>query len=790
MISSKHFSATIFKFLYDFKCYSIQLNAWPLFGAVVTDFSFASIHAVIRSFNDMSLLDYLKQCYSICCNSSTSNNVGFVSLHLCCAHFMKMVSKDARKIICHDARENIVKDLIARCMTLTNLSEIKLWFKYICTIFLSKYENLNFTNAYNKIMKMTHNSEKTDGFYNEHHLCENEDYEISADKSGYTLYKSSPFYKLFVTIKENADIDNHGNKINEFYSHDFIQILITKYMPYVPLWSRLILAKKYPSKCRLSNSYVESYFGNMKSNILEGERSMKCSRFVRKNREYLLAAYKEVKFDIKKTGLTGKTLKYKDTEEQSQEIWKKKNKSFTTHFSGTYLKPLNSSLNIENNKSILSKTETDQCLYCGLCELESTVNWLQCDMCQGWVHYTCLDNNSENISGNFYCKHCFSLDICIICSEGQLDTTANWGQCDQCHRWVHQQCDNNFNKDFTYTCRLCTDTPKCTILWKKCEKHLKKINLTSHQRKNLEIETRSQRNSPRWLDERLKRITASNFGKIIKCQNETSKLKLAKTISNPVDISHISAVRHGLEEEKPALKRYLAKYPNKYTECGLFVHNDYQFLAGSPDGFINDDGLIEIKCPYSLKGKIIHFEKLNYIDNKTGRLKRDHNYYFQVQGLLEITNREWCDFVVYTGADIHVQKIYRDKLFFLNNVRESLRNFYYHYYLPTLLTPEETYLSRERDVIQMPSLCEHSSSTSNPNSQLDNGLVDDILYYEDPRSKWRYFVAKFDKFTDFIIREIDSEDFHSLSGAKWLTGTTVSIILNILSDRSHQVLDD
>lgn len=94
-----------------------------------------------------------------------------------------------------------------------------------------------------------------------------------------------------------------------------------------------------------------------------------------------------------------------------------------------------------------------------------------------------------------------------------------------------------------------------------------------------------------------------------------------------MDISHISAVRHGIEEEKPALERYLAKYPNKYTQCGLFVHNDSQFLAGSPDGFINDDGLnvIEIKCPYSLKGKIIHFDKLNYIDNKTGRLKRDHN---------------------------------------------------------------------------------------------------------------------------------------------------------------------
>lgn len=124
-----------------------------------------------------------------------------------------------------------MKDLIARCMTLTNLSEIKLWFKYICTIFLSKYENVNFTNAYNKIMEMTNNSERTDGLYNEHHLCENEDYEISTDKSEYILYKSSPFYKLFVTIKENADIDNHGNKINEFYSNDFIQILITKYMP-------------------------------------------------------------------------------------------------------------------------------------------------------------------------------------------------------------------------------------------------------------------------------------------------------------------------------------------------------------------------------------------------------------------------------------------------------------------------------------------------------------------------------------------------------------------------------
>jgi hypothetical protein len=36
-------------------------------------------------------------------------------------------------------------------------------------------------------------------------------------------------------------------------------------------------------------------------------------------------------------------------------------------------------------------------------------------------------------------------------------------------------------------------------------------------------------------------------------------------------------------------------------DCGLFISEHHPFLAASPDGVIGDDGLIEIKCPYTAR---------------------------------------------------------------------------------------------------------------------------------------------------------------------------------------------
>lgn len=49
----------------------------------------------------------------------------------------------------------------------------------------------------------------------------------------------------------------------------------------------------------------------------------------------------------------------------------------------------------------------------------------------------------------------------------------------------------------------------------------------------------------------------------------------------------------------------------KFTECGLFVNIEYPYFGASPDGIVECDccgrGVLEIKCPYTLKGRDIGF---------------------------------------------------------------------------------------------------------------------------------------------------------------------------------------
>ena len=37
-------------------------------------------------------------------------------------------------------------------------------------------------------------------------------------------------------------------------------------------------------------------------------------------------------------------------------------------------------------------------------------------------------------------------------------------------------------------------------------------------------------------------------------------------------------------------------------------------------------------------------------------LKRNHDYFFQVQCQMYCDNKEWCDFVVCTEKDIHIER--------------------------------------------------------------------------------------------------------------------------------------
>ena len=57
-------------------------------------------------------------------------------------------------------------------------------------------------------------------------------------------------------------------------------------------------------------------------------------------------------------------------------------------------------------------------------------------------------------------------------------------------------------------------------------------------------------------------------------------------------------------------------------------------------------------------------------------LRRNHNYYYQVIGQIALSKAEFCDFVVWTEVDIHIERIVPDSSLWAE-MQEKLAHFYY-----------------------------------------------------------------------------------------------------------------
>ncbi|KAJ8931559.1 hypothetical protein NQ314_015506 [Rhamnusium bicolor] len=105
--------------------------------------------------------------------------------------------------------------------------------------------------------------------------------------------------------------------------------------------------------------------------------------------------------------------------------------------------------------------------------------------------------------------------------------------------------------------------------------------------------------------------------------------------------------RYGLEHEAIAIEDFQELTGFQVETCGIFIgKQDECFLGASPDGIIKEENvIIEVKCPEKVKkisieeavnNKIIDF--LKFDEDGTLRLKTNHNYHYQIQGQLHITD--------------------------------------------------------------------------------------------------------------------------------------------------------
>ena len=75
-----------------------------------------------------------------------------------------------------------------------------------------------------------------------------------------------------------------------------------------------------------------------------------------------------------------------------------------------------------------------------------------------------------------------------------------------------------------------------------------------------------------------------------------------------------------------------------------------------------------------------------FLEGEKLKLKRTHNYFCQVQGQMALTEREWCDFIVYTDKGISVERIKFDTNFWSNDLLPKL-SFFDNCLAPEIVSP-------------------------------------------------------------------------------------------------------
>ena len=115
------------------------------------------------------------------------------------------------------------------------------------------------------------------------------------------------------------------------------------------------------------------------------------------------------------------------------------------------------------------------------------------------------------------------------------------------------------------------------------------------------------------------------------------------------------AMQWGTDAEPFAIKLYEQITGEDVTEVGLIRSDKYDFIAGSPDGLLQElGGIIEVKSPYNPANHIRYGYDLSHVLKK-------HNH--QMQQNMFCTGTDFCDFISYderSNEPIFIHRIERD----------------------------------------------------------------------------------------------------------------------------------
>lgn len=252
---------------------------------------------------------------------------------------------------------------------------------------------------------------------------------------------------------------------------------------------------------------------------------------------------------------------------------------------------------------------------------------------------------------------------------------------------------NNRNEEIDYGLNAQRPDIDEKTMERESEEFLASLKKTDEESHRIERETVLQSDSSEWLELRRSLLTASNFGRVCKMRPTTGCESLVKQILYTV--VDCEAMQYGRTNEETARVVLEKEIGENVQKCGIFIDSEYPFLGGSPDGLVSEIATVEIKCPSSAKDltpeDAIKTRKCTFWtvekNGEIGDINRNHNFYYQIQGQLRVTRRQFCYFTLWTPKGIKIAKVDRDDEFWKEKMFPKLQRFYKDCLLPEIIDP-------------------------------------------------------------------------------------------------------
>jgi hypothetical protein len=184
-----------------------------------------------------------------------------------------------------------------------------------------------------------------------------------------------------------------------------------------------------------------------------------------------------------------------------------------------------------------------------------------------------------------------------------------------------------------------------------------------------------EQGTPEWLAIRCGKVTASRMAELMaktksgpsaSRANYMAELIVERLTGKPADMYINAAMQWGTEQEPHARLAYEAKLGVLVNQVAFVPHPKIELSGCSPDGLIDADGMVEIKCPNTST----HIETciIRTVPQK---------YQTQMQWQMACTGRKWVDFISYDprlpdNFQVFIKRVERDDAAIANMEKEVI----------------------------------------------------------------------------------------------------------------------